>query len=248
MDYFELYYSYLAQCEKENWANMRDPNHDYMEWNHTLPQCIFGDQPIGQWLTIEQHAIVSALQTLAFKRKCLCPWHKKFLPDLLCEMSWSVVSQEITKRNLRKAEKREHPWQTTENREKGSQRQRELFENGTHPFQHHQEPSLAKSERMRQLNQERVKSGKHPFQGERGSELARKRNLRLLAEGAHPSQQPGWKEEKRRLALEQLTNGTHNFQKMKGMKYWVSKDGEIVRAREKPEGEWQNGRKWRNSK
>jgi hypothetical protein len=79
MDHFEFYYAYLAQCERDNWANMRDPNHDYMEWNHTLPQCIFGDQPVGQWLTIEQHAIASALQTLAFKVKCVCPWHHKFL-------------------------------------------------------------------------------------------------------------------------------------------------------------------------
>jgi hypothetical protein len=81
MDYFELYYAYLAWCEKDNWANYRDPNHDFMEWNHTLPQCIFGDQPVGQWLTIEQHAIASALQTLAFRKNCLCGWHIKWLPE-----------------------------------------------------------------------------------------------------------------------------------------------------------------------
>jgi hypothetical protein len=83
MDYFELYYAYLAWCEKDNWANMRDPNHDYMEWNHTLPQCIFGDLPIGQWLTIEQHAVASALQTLAFNWDLLCGWHWKHLPNTL---------------------------------------------------------------------------------------------------------------------------------------------------------------------
>jgi|LauGreDrversion4_2_1035121.scaffolds.fasta_scaffold601882_2 hypothetical protein len=89
MDYFELYYAYLAWCEKDNWANMRDPNHDYMEWNHTLPQCIFGDQPIGQWLTIEQHAVASALQTLVYRRNCLCAWHKKHLPPLLLPEVWT---------------------------------------------------------------------------------------------------------------------------------------------------------------
>jgi hypothetical protein len=83
MDYFDLYYAYLARCEKENWENMRDPNHDYMEWNHTLPQCIFGDQPIGQWLTKEQHAIASALQTLAWKKQCICGFHKKLVPGEL---------------------------------------------------------------------------------------------------------------------------------------------------------------------
>jgi len=88
MNYFQLYCEYLTQCEKENWANMRDPNHDYMEWNHTLPQCIFENQPIGQWLTIEQHAIASALQTLAFGKNCLCAWHKKYLPEKILTLSW----------------------------------------------------------------------------------------------------------------------------------------------------------------
>jgi hypothetical protein len=86
MDYFEFYYAYLAQCERDNWANMRDPNHDYMEWNHTLPQCIFGDQPVGQWLTIEQHAIASALQTLAWKRNCTCGWHFRHIPSELLDL------------------------------------------------------------------------------------------------------------------------------------------------------------------
>jgi general stress protein YciG len=91
MDYFELYYAYLAWCEKDNWANYRDPNHDFMEWNHTLPQCIFGDQPIGQWLTIEQHAIASCLQTLAFQTLCHCGWHKKHVPENL----WVLACEEV---------------------------------------------------------------------------------------------------------------------------------------------------------
>ena len=96
MDYFDLYYTYLAQCERDNWANMRDPNHDYMEWNHSLPQCIFGDQPIGQWLTIEQHAIASALQTLAFKKNCMCGWHKKYIPEKLLDICWSYYLKMAT--------------------------------------------------------------------------------------------------------------------------------------------------------
>jgi hypothetical protein len=91
MDYFELYYAYLAWCERDNWANYRDPNHDFMEWNHTLPQCIFGDLPIGQWLTIEQHAVASALQTLAFKTNCLCGWHRKYLPTFIWEYCLPLV-------------------------------------------------------------------------------------------------------------------------------------------------------------
>ena len=92
MDYFEIYYAYLAWCEKDNWANYRDPNHDFMEWNHTLPQCIFGNQPIGQWLTIKQHAIASCLQTLAFQTRCHCGWHKRLVPDQL----WSICHSYFT--------------------------------------------------------------------------------------------------------------------------------------------------------
>lgn len=97
MNYFELYYAYLTWCERDNWLNMRDPNHDYMEWNHTLPQCIFGDQPVGQWLTKKQHAIASALQTLAFGKLCMCPWHKDFMPATLWELANTCVLQERQK-------------------------------------------------------------------------------------------------------------------------------------------------------
>lgn len=61
-----------------------------MEWNHFLPRCIFGDWPIGQWLTKRQHAIASALQTLAFGKRCLCGWHKPYLPENLLELCWPL--------------------------------------------------------------------------------------------------------------------------------------------------------------
>lgn len=54
-----------------------------MEWNHTLPRCLFGDLEWGQWLTLPQHAVASALQTLAFGRCCLHGKHLKFLPPRL---------------------------------------------------------------------------------------------------------------------------------------------------------------------
>jgi len=86
--YWDLYVAYVHKCVADNWANDIDPAHYEMEWNHFLPQCIFGDWPIGQWLTIKQHAIASALQTLAFKRNCLCGWHKKHLPQILLNLTW----------------------------------------------------------------------------------------------------------------------------------------------------------------
>jgi len=78
--YWDLYVAYIAKCVKENKEQDIDPHHYEMEWNHFLPQCIFGDQPLGQYLSLKQHAIATALQTLAFEHKCLCGWHKKYLP------------------------------------------------------------------------------------------------------------------------------------------------------------------------
>jgi hypothetical protein len=83
MTWVDVYYQYLRHCEYENYLNMRDPAHDFMEWNHTLPKSIFGNQPVGQWLTIYQHAIASALQTLAFERNCL---YGRMLPLLPTEL------------------------------------------------------------------------------------------------------------------------------------------------------------------
>ena len=86
--YWDLYVAYINKCVRDNWANDIDPGHYDMEWNHTLPQCLFGDWPIGQYLTLQQHAIASALQTLAFEKNCMCRWHKKDLPDPLVDLAW----------------------------------------------------------------------------------------------------------------------------------------------------------------
>lgn len=83
--YWDLYVAYIDKCERDNWANDIDPAHYEMEWNHFLPKCVFGDWPIGQWLTVEQHAIATALQTLALKRNCLMGLHLKHLPEVLME-------------------------------------------------------------------------------------------------------------------------------------------------------------------
>jgi hypothetical protein len=86
--YWDIYVLYIKRCEKENYINDIDPNHYLMEWNHFWPQSIFGDWPVGQWLTKKQHAIASALQTLVFKENCMCGWHKSYLPPKLLELSW----------------------------------------------------------------------------------------------------------------------------------------------------------------
>jgi len=75
----ELYYRYLEGCR--NFNELNDLPEKGWEWHHTLPQCLFGDQPFGLWLTREQHAIASILQSFAFGRMCTSGWHKKDLPE-----------------------------------------------------------------------------------------------------------------------------------------------------------------------
>ncbi len=88
----ETYYTYLRWCRDYNERNLIDPTSDKMEWHHTLPKWIFGDVRIGLWLTIKQHAIATALQTLAFNKNCLCPWHVQHLPDKLWELCRPLFS------------------------------------------------------------------------------------------------------------------------------------------------------------
>ena len=88
----ENYYTYLRWCRDYNEQNLVDPTSDKMEWHHTLPQCIFGNIRIGLWLTVKQHAIATALQSLAFSRNCLCPWHVRYLPEPLWEICRPLFS------------------------------------------------------------------------------------------------------------------------------------------------------------
>jgi hypothetical protein len=107
MNWFEVYYAYIDWCERDNWANMRDPNHDCMEWNHTLPQSLFGNLPFGQWLTVEQHAVASALQTLMFRRSCLHGRMLPLLPAYLKEMCmpyyWEMTGVKDSKKQRERA-------------------------------------------------------------------------------------------------------------------------------------------------
>jgi hypothetical protein len=86
--YWDIYVLYIERCVKDNYENDIDPAHYEMEWNHFWPKSIFGDWPIGQYLTLRQHAIASALQTLVFKENCMCGWHKSYLPSNLLELAW----------------------------------------------------------------------------------------------------------------------------------------------------------------
>ncbi len=100
--YWDIYVLYIERCEKENYINDIDPNHYEMEWNHFWPRSIFGNWKVGHWLTKKQHAIASALQTLAFKENCMCAWHKQYLPPKLLELAWPYYCS-FTKENGKKS-------------------------------------------------------------------------------------------------------------------------------------------------
>lgn len=114
--YWDLYVAYVHHCVEQNKKYDIDPHHYEMEWNHFLPRCIFGDQPIGHFLTLKQHAIASALQTLAFKENCMCGWHKEYLPDLLLESAWAFYGESSSKRMKRTMLK--HPTLQSDNGKK----------------------------------------------------------------------------------------------------------------------------------
>jgi hypothetical protein len=95
--YWDLYVTYVNKCVQNNRVNSIDPHHYEMEWNHFLPQCIFGDQPVGHYLLLRQHSIASALQTLAFKRNCLCGWHIQNLPENLWNLCQPYYSSHTKK-------------------------------------------------------------------------------------------------------------------------------------------------------
>lgn len=105
--YWDLYVAYVDKCVRDNRANDIDPHHYRMEWNHFLPQCLFGNQPVGQWLLLDQHAIASALQTLAFRRNCMFGYHKKHLPDFLVTLAWDYYRKEKRDRLYKQLEEKD---------------------------------------------------------------------------------------------------------------------------------------------
>jgi len=88
--YWDLYVAYIDKCVRNNWINDIDPAHYEMEWNHFLPKCVFGDWPMGHWLTKHQHAVATALQSLAFNKCCLYGDHLNYLPSVLFDLVYPL--------------------------------------------------------------------------------------------------------------------------------------------------------------
>jgi hypothetical protein len=84
----DFYFRYLDGCRAFNELN--DLPEEGWEWHHTLPQCLFGDQPFGLWLTKEQHALATLLQSLYFNHCCLFGDQLDLLPS-----AWSQLGREV---------------------------------------------------------------------------------------------------------------------------------------------------------
>jgi hypothetical protein len=111
-----------------------------------------------------------------------------------------------------------------------------LAEEGKHPAQS-PENRKAAADRLREMSKQMVRENTHPSQNPENLEKLRRRNQGKLESGTHPFQtiDREWLSEKVR-------------EKLKGAKRWVNREGERKFQREKPEGEWQNGVKWKEGK
>ena len=218
--YWDFYIAYIAKCVRENYANDIDPGHYRMEWNHFLPQCLFGDQPVGHWLTFKQHAIASALQTLGLKENCMTGMMKKYLPDELLKLAWPYYCLASSERMSGEL----HPM---------FGRTGELHPNYGKKF-----PEIS----------ERMSGELNPMFGKKRpdlSEINKKRTGELNPMfGRTGELHPMFG--KKNPALSKIMKGkTGELNPAYGKKWWVNSEGETYRGFEAPGPEWQNGCKWR---
>jgi hypothetical protein len=204
--------------------------------HHIIPKSRGGTDE--EWNLVSEdaydHAYNHALDFVLFDS---APWfdhrHESYslLPKDLKEAISKECSKRATERNLLMVSLGQHPMQQKHNRDATSIRSREWCEsqlaNGTHVFMG-ETASKARSEE----NQRRVSGGTHNFLGEGAGKRASDFQLRRVEEGTHQ-----WKTE------EHSRNVSARF---KGAKHWVNEKGDRKFQIEKPKGEWQNGRIWRN--
>jgi hypothetical protein len=123
-----------------------------------------------------------------------------------------------------------HPLQQDKNKESLSKRTRELW--NSVEWRKKNEDSIARrTEVLVQQNSIRLENGTHNLVGEEAGKRASDQQLKRVEEGTHP-----WK------TKEHSEKVSARF---KGAKHWVNEKGETKFCQEKPEGNWQQGRKWR---
>ena len=175
------------------------------------------------------HAYGHALDFVLFPE---APWfdcrHEAWslLPTDLKEAVRKEMSRRTAEKNRKLAEEGNHPVTSPNGLRAQRERVIRMVENGTHPFL----GGEASRSRSRE-NRQRVESGTHNWQGEDAARRASEFQLGRVANGTHPWTTPDHSET--------------ISQRFSGAKHWVNEKGERRFQREKPEGNWQNGRKWK---
>jgi hypothetical protein len=191
----------------------------------------------SQDLTQYQHWCAGVMQSEVRGKQCFAFVPKGVLPPFLerLRIKWqSDFSREISNRNreVRSARMMEY-----------NQRMRE---EGQPQWTDSRRKEAA--ERMRSRNLMLAESGNHPMQSlearKRKAEQERERCLQRSAEGTNPFQREGFSAQQNAKRIEE---GTHNFLQLRGTKWWVNQKGEVKRQKEKPDGDWQNSRTWKDN-
>lgn len=230
--YWDLYVAYVHKCVADNWANDIDPAHYEMEWNHFLPKCIFGDWPIGQWLTKRQHAIASALQTLAFQRNCMFGWHKHCLPENLLELAWPFYCEHAKKYAII-----------------GGATAAEMGA-GACGFKREDRVRYGKMATPKPGEANGMFGRKHTDEAKQAQrEAAVRQNLSYTDEQKRQIAEKKAKASRRMHASRTEDEQKAIYAKVSnshlGLKWWVDVQGNKVQQRESPGPEWQRGMKWR---
>lgn len=204
--------------------------------HHIIPKSRGGTD--DDWNLVERdvytHAYEHALDFVLFKQ---APWFDcrleswPFLPSELREAVLKEYSRRTSERNLQWAASGSHPMQQEHNR-------------------------IAASERSSRWCEKRLKEGTHPFMGPKASEKRSEENRSRVLKGIHNLQGAENAQRSSRLQLKRVEEGVHQWktkehsksvsERFKGAKHWVNEKGERKFQREKPEGDWQNRRKWKD--
>ena len=88
-----------------------------------------------------------------------------------------------------------------------------------------------RSRRQTEANRQRAENGTHNWQSEEGVRKTAEYQLNRVANGTHPWKSP--------------EHSVWARERFRGARHWVNEKGECRFQHEKPEGDWQNGRKWK---
>jgi hypothetical protein len=204
--------------------------------HHKIPRSRGGTD--DEWNLVEwddyTHAYEHALDFVLFYQAPRFDFRQSgwnLLPEELRKAVLEETSRRFSEKNLSWVKKGEHPMQQERNRQNQSERTRELWE--SEEWRENNKDAIARrAETLAQQNAIRLANGTHNFAGEEAKKRASEQQLKKVEEGTHP-----WKTKEHSETVSK---------RFKGAKHWVNEEGEVRFSREKPEGNWINGRKWKH--